>query len=169
MASKPLCPPHWIRGQQSWGESEVRLNRASVLICVFVAALVALPVSALGGGNSTGAEKDWTILMYWDAENSLEFSTEFAMSTWEAALPSNADVNIIALVDLLSVEGVWIWEIVDGERQMVEEWPELNTSDPEVLEMFVEYAMLEFPSEKRMLALPDHGYSWSGMRQGGTR
>src|SRR4030042_1339390 len=51
---------------------------------------------------------------------------------------------------------------------MVEEWPELNPSDPEVLEMFVEYAMLEFPSEKTMLVLQDHGYSWRGICQDET-
>ena len=141
----------------------MRLNRASVLVCVFVAAMFLLPVSALGGGDSRAAQKDWTILMYWDADNSLEFCTEFALSTWEKALPSNEDVNIVALVDLLSVEGTWIWEFVDGERQLVEEWAELNTSDPETLEMFVEYGMAQFPADKTMVVLQDHGYSWRGI------
>src|SRR4030065_246649 len=114
----------------------MRPNRFSLLICVFVAGLVVLPVSALGGGDNRAVQKDWTILMYWDADNSLEFCTEFAMSTWERALTTNEDVNIVALVDLLSVEGTWIWEFVDGQRQLVDEWAELNTSDPATRERF---------------------------------
>ena len=147
----------------------MRFNRASLLVCVFVAALVALPVSALGGGNShRNAQKDWTVLMYWDADNSLEFCTEFAMSTWEESLPSNSDVNVVALVDILSEDGIWIWDFVDGQRHMVDEWDELNTSDPAVLEMFVEYAMAKFPADKTMLVLQDHGYGWRGICQDET-
>jgi len=151
------------------GEDELRFGRASLAFCVFVAAVMTLPVSAIGGGNNhSNAEKDWTILMYWDADNNLEFCTEFAMSTWEESLPSNADVNIVALVDLLSEDGVWIWEFVDGQRQLVDKWDELNTSDPDILKMFVEYGMTEFPAQKTMLVLQDHGYSWRGICQDET-
>ncbi len=146
----------------------MRPNRLSLLVCVFIAALVVLPVSALGGGNNRAVQKDWTILMYWDADNSLEFCTEFALSTWERALPTNEDVNVVALVDLLSVDGTWIWEFVDGQRQLVDEWVELNTSDPATLKMFVEYGMTEFPAEKTMVVLQDHGYSWRGLCQDET-
>ncbi|OGS55345.1 MAG: hypothetical protein A3K60_07160 [Euryarchaeota archaeon RBG_19FT_COMBO_56_21] len=106
--------------------------------------------------------------MYWDADNSLEFCTEFAMSTWEESLPSNSDVNVVALVDILSEDGIWIWDFVDGQRHMVDEWDELNTSDPAVLEMFVEYAMAKFPADKTMLVLQDHGYGWRGICQDET-
>jgi len=146
------------------GEDELRFSKASLALCVFVAALMALPVSVIGGQNNhRDVQKDWTLLMYWDTDNSLEICTEFALSTWEESLPSNADVNIVALVDLLSVDGTWIWEIVDGERQLVDNWDELNTSDPEVLKMFVEYGMANFPAQKTLLVLQDHGYSWRGI------
>jgi len=146
------------------GEDELRLSRASLALCVFVAVLMALPVSVIGGQNNhKNVQKDWTLLMYWDTDNSLELCTEFALSTWEESLPSNADVNIVALVDLLSEDGTWIWEIVDGQRKLVDKWDELNTSDPDVLKMFVEYGMAKFPAQKTLLVLQNHGYSWRGI------
>jgi hypothetical protein len=102
-------------------------------------------------------------MIYWDADNSLESCTEFAMTTWESSLPSNANVNIVALIDILSMDGTWIYDIVDGKRHMLEQWEEMNTADPATLEMFVEYSMAEFPSKKTMLVLQDHGYSWRGL------
>lgn len=150
------------------GRYKVRISRASLAISVLVAALMALPISAVGGGNNRDAQKDWTIMMYWDADNNLEFCTEFAMSTWEDSLPSNAHVNVVALVDLLSEDGIWIWDIVDGQRHLVDKWAEMNTSDPATLKAFVEFALSEFPAKKTMLVLQDHGYSWRGICQDET-
>jgi hypothetical protein len=130
-----------------------------------IAASIAVPAGVLGGppAEIVDAEKEWTIAIYWDADNSLEYVTEFAMTTWESSLPSNANVNIVALIDLLSIDGIWVYEIVDGKRSMLEQWEEMNTADPATLEMFVEYSMTNFPSEKTMLVLQDHGYSWRGL------
>jgi hypothetical protein len=102
-------------------------------------------------------------MMYWDADNSLEFTTEFAMSTWEKSLSSNANVNIVALIDLKSVDGTWIYDFEGGARKLVAIWPEMNTSDPLVLEKFIQFCMDKFPAKKTMLDLQDHGYSWRGI------
>jgi hypothetical protein len=134
-----------------------------------IAAVFVIPVGVAGGPPAkNAAEKEWTLLMYWDADNSLEFCTEFAMATWEEALPSNENVNIVALVDILSVDGVWVYEIADGERTVVAEWPEMNTSDPAVLEEFVDFGIDNYPSEKVMLIVQDHGYGWRGVCQDET-
>ena len=107
-------------------------------------------------------------MMYWDADNSLEFTTEFAMSTWEKSLGSNANVNIVALIDLKSVDGIWIYDFEGGARKLVATWPEMNTSDPLVLEKFVQFCMDKFPAKKTMLDLQDHGYSWRGILEDET-
>lgn len=135
------------------------------LVCVAIAALFVIPAGVFGGPPSTkaSAEKDWTLIIYWDTDNSLEFVNEFAITTWELSLPSNAQVNIVALIDILSADGTWIYDIVDGKRHLLEKWDEMNMADPATLEMFVEYSMAKFPSEKTMLVLQDHGYSWRGL------
>ncbi|MGQ9588053.1 MAG: clostripain-related cysteine peptidase [Thermoplasmata archaeon] len=106
--------------------------------------------------------------MYWDADNNLEFCTEFAFSTWEEALRSNDRVDIVVLVDYLSKDGIWLYDIIDGERRLVKTWDEMNTSDPQVLEKFVVWGMQNYPAEKTMLIVQDHGYGWRGVCQDET-
>lgn len=146
------------------GEVALRFGVVKYLVCVVIAALFVLPAGVFGRlqTDDSPAEKDWTVVIYWDADNSLESVTEFALSTWEAALPSNANVNVVALIDLLTVDGIWVYDVVDGKRHLLEQWEEMNTADPAVLQMFVEYSMAKFPAKKTMLSIQDHGYSWRG-------
>jgi hypothetical protein len=152
------------------GGVRLRFKNLECLACILIAAAFVIPAGVLGTPPSSkgGQEKQWDLLMYWDADNSLEFCTEFAMQTWEKSLTSNKDVNVIALVDILSMDGIWVYEISGGARKVVAQWPEMNTSDPAVLENFVLYAMLEYPAKKTMLVLQDHGYGWRGICQDET-
>ena len=148
----------------------MRVKSLECIACILIAAAFVVPVSVFGAPPTSkgGHAKEWNLLMYWDADNSLEFCTEFAMQTWEKSLTSNKDVNIVVLVDILSMDGIWIYDIEGGARKVVAEWPEMNTSDPAVLEMFVNYAMKEYPAKKTMLVLQDHGYGWRGVCQDET-
>lgn len=143
----------------------MKLSKMQVALCALIAVVLALPVGVLGGGSGgkTNQVKEWTLMMYWDADNSLEFTTEFAMSNWEKSLSTNANVNIVALIDLKSVDGTWIYDFEGGARKLVATWPEMNTSDPLVLEKFIQFSMDKFPAKKTMLDLQDHGYSWRGV------
>ncbi len=140
------------------------------MLCALIVAALALPAGVLAGsgGKGNASAKDWTLMMYWDGDNSLEFTTEFAMKTWEHALTSNADINIVALIDLKSVDGTWIYDIEGGARNLVATWPEMNTSSPLVLEKFIQFSMDKFPAKKTMLDLQDHGYAWRGICQDET-
>ncbi len=143
------------------------LRRGKLLLCIVVAVAFALPSAVLAVSDTETVEsetvKDWTLLMYWDADNNLEFCTEFALDTWAAALSSNDDVNLIAYVDILSEEGTWVYEVKDGSYEAVETWDELNSSDPATLEMFLDYSFENYPAEKTLLVIQDHGYSWRGL------
>ncbi len=113
-------------------------------------------------------EKEWTLLMYWDADNNLEFCTEYAFATWEKALPSNDKINIVVMVDILSAEGISIYDVVDGKRRLVATWPELDSSDPATLSKFVSYGLSKYAAKKTMLVVQDHGYGWRGVCQDET-
>jgi len=146
----------------------VKLSKLECALCVLIAIAVAAPVGVLGGApgaKQVSSEKEWTIMMYWNADNSLEFTTEFALGIWEQALTSNADVNIVAYVDLLSKDGAWIYEISGGARNTIATWPEVNSSDPAVMKDFIQLAMEKFPAKKNMLVIQDHGYGWRGISQ----
>ena len=141
---------------------------ARPFICLILAGAVFIPgfstaIPSAEEALDQAEGKDWTLLLYWDADNNLEFCTEFALATWEVALTSNEDVNVVAMVDILSVNGTWIFEIRDGISEVVETMPEQDMSDPEVLRDFIVYGMSNYPAEKTILVMQDHGYSWRGL------
>jgi hypothetical protein len=147
----------------------VKLSKVQCALCVLVSVVMVVPAGVLAGpAGKASSVKEWTVMMYWNADNSLEFTTEFALSTWEKALGSNAKVNIVALVDLRSVDGTWIYDIEGGARKLVATWPEMNTSAPATLQKFVQFCMDKFPAKKTMLVLQDHGYSWRGISEDET-
>ena len=139
-----------------------------LLSCALIVSVLALPgasASALGLQDAQAADdgKEWTILVYWDSDNDLEPCAEFAMETWKPALTCDDEVNLVVFMDLFSVSGTWIYDIHDGEAHTVETWDELNCSDPAVLERFLDYGLANYPAEKTMLVIQDHGYAWRGL------
>ncbi len=147
----------------------MRRRSIQCLVCVLIAAAFVVPAGVFGAPHGPkSAEKQWTILVFWDADNSLEFTTDFCMNIWESALTSNKDVNIVAYVDILSVPGTTVYSIYGGDRHVVATWPELNSSDPAVLEKFVTFGMAKYPAQKTMLLISDHGYGWRGICQDET-
>jgi len=140
------------------------------VLCVLVAAAFVVPAGVLAGqqGPKAPGEKEWSIMIFWACDNNLEFTTEFCMQLWEKALTSNEKVNIVVFVDLLSVEGTWLYEIGPGARKLVAEWPEMNSSDPATLEKFVIWGEKTYPAKKNMVLISDHGYGWRGICQDET-
>lgn len=143
------------------------LGLGKLPLCAVVALLFSLPSAALALAEDEPVTeepvKEWTLLMYWDADNNLEFCTEFAIETWKAALTSNDDVNLVAYVDILSEDGTWVYDIHDGECFTAQTWEELNSSDPATLKRFLDYGLKNYPAEKTLLVIQDHGYSWRGV------
>ena len=137
---------------------------AQVAFCLAVALAVLLPSSALAASPKTSqAQKEWTILMYWDGDNSLEFTTDFCVGIWEEALTSNSKVNVVAFIDIKSMDGTWIYEILPGDKKLVMTGPEKNTADPAVLRDFVLWGLEKYPAKKTMLVVQDHGFGWRGI------
>lgn len=139
---------------------------SSALVCIGIVVAFAVPCASIGvlsedGAPVTGSE--WTLLIYWDADNNLEFCTEFALETWRNAMTPEADFNLVAMVDILSIEGTWVYDIHDGVVDTVETLSEQNMSDPAVLEEFIFYGLSNYPAEKTLLVMQDHGYSWRGL------
>ena len=141
---------------------------AKLFICLMLVGALFVPGLSTGiplseENHEQTDDKDWTMLLYWDADNNLEFCTEFALATWEGALTSDEDVNVVAMVDILSENGTWIYGIGNGASEIIETMPEQNMSDPQVLMDFIVYGMSNFPADKTILVMQDHGYSWRGL------
>ncbi len=130
--------------------------------CLMVIAAIALPSAAAVPALQDDG-KEWTILVYWDSDNDLEPCADFAMEVWKESFTSDDEVSLIVFMDIISVEGTWIYDIHDGEAHEVEAWGELNCSDPLVFERFLDYGLANYPAEKTMLVMQDHGYAWRGL------
>jgi hypothetical protein len=143
-------------------------RHGKLLFCIAVTIAFAVPSASVAMPEADEAltnddGKEWTMLVYWDADNNLEFCTEFVIDAWKAALTTNVEVNVVAYVDILSVDGTWVYEIYDGVRHTVQTWEELNSSSPATLERFLDYGLKNYPAEKTLLVVQDHGYSWRGV------
>lgn len=141
----------------------MRIRGLKCLACVLIAAAFVVPASVFGASPKGAQEKQWTIMIFWCADNSLEWTTEFCMNMWQEALTSNDQVNIVVLLDIKSVDGTWIYELTHEQRNQVATWPEKNTSDPAVLKEFVLYCMDHYRASKNLLLISDHGYGWRGI------
>jgi len=141
----------------------MRFDRLSLLACVLVIALLVTSSGTFASPQKKPQAKEWTILLYWCADNNLEFAAEFNIATIERALTSDDRISFIVLLDIYTAPGVILYEIVDGQREAICTWEEKNTSDPSVLKDFVIYGLKNFRAEKTMLILNSHGYGWRGI------
>ncbi len=149
----------------------MKVKKLVCALSVLIAFAVAVPVGVLGGPSAqknAASDKEWTMLVFWACDNSLEFTTEFCMQLWERSLTTTDQVNIVVFIDIKSVDGSWIYEIGGGTRKVVAEWPEMNSSDPATLEKFVVWGEQNYPAKKNIVLISDHGYGWRGVCQDET-
>jgi len=142
-----------------------------------LAAAACLLVSACGTAgspatSSSSASADagakWTVLIYMDGSN-LEFSFGAASVNLEAlgTAGQSEDVNFI-----IETGGSkeWKYEGADiaedrlqryrmdgGELSLIEEQPLANMGDPQTLESFLSWGVKQYPAERYMAVLWDHG------------
>lgn len=145
-------------------------SRTRLAVAAMVAGLIMLPVAALG--TSAEGPRDWTVLMYFGADNDLYQATEFCVDqTLKGLKEVGADRNKVAVV--LLIDGpkngdTKVYELTkDGKTDMTvsalgSQNPEKKMTDPETLSSFISWAMPEFEAYKTMLVLKN-GHAWCGI------
>jgi len=138
--------------------SSVTTSVSVIIVALTLFSFVAL--SATAESSST-----WTFMVYLDADNNLDYMGMLDMEEMKAAEPSEL-VNIVVLLDRFELPA-HAYQIVDGEAVSVEYFPlnnvEVNMGDPETLQTFVTYSIAEFPADRYVLVLWDHGSSFRGV------
>ena len=136
------------------------------------AAAASLP-SAGGGGVTQG--QTWTILLYQDADDKVLEQDIFIDFNEAERVGSTDRVRIVAQLDRyqggFSGDGNW----ADTRRYLVqrdddldrigspyESIGEADMSDPQTLVDFVTWGIREFPADKYVLIMSDHGMGWPG-------
>ena len=126
------------------------------------------------------ATKNWTFMVYLDADNNLESAGMDDLNEMEMA-GSTSDLNIIVQMDRgvgWTANGVHYDDVSDGDwtgakrfyvthnttveinSTVVEDLGEVNMGHPDTLSDFINWTIANYPAEHYALVLWDHGSGW---------
>ena len=114
-------------------------------------------------------EATWTVMLYVDGDNNLEFWAWDILGMVES-VGSSEEVNIVAQIDPYDdCTGTFRYHVTGVEEgsaypiysdDIVQSMSEQNMSDPAVLTNFVNWSAANYPAEHYLLVLSDHGAGW---------
>ncbi len=107
---------------------------------------------------------EWTIAMYWASDNNLDEYTDYFVNLWRESLTNTDDIALCVFLDRVDVPSNISIISEDGWVE-VANLGEANSSSPDTLAMFVDYALTEpsLASENFMLMVQDHGNGYLGL------
>ena len=152
---------------------------SKTLLCVLVTAtMMAVTVSSTTAVSQYASDSDddsapsseeaaprkWTIAMYWASDNNLDEYTDYFVSLWMQHLTNTEDVALCVFMDRLELPANISTLTEDGWVEVVN-LGEVNSSSPETLSSFIEYALTEpsLASDNFMLMIQDHGNGYLGL------
>ena len=164
--------PPVTSGQSSTFQGAGGLTGAATSGEVTGAAAASLPSAA---ASSVTDGQTWTILLYQDADDKVLEQDIFIDFNEAERVGSTDRVRIVAQLDRyqggFNGDGNW----TDTRRFLVQQDNDLNTisspfesigeadmSDPQTLVDFVTWGIQEFPADKYVLIMSDHGMGWPG-------
>jgi clostripain len=127
--------------------------------------------------SSTGAsDQTWTVMLYQDADDKILEEDIFLDMNEAERIGSNENVNIVAQLDRFSggFAGDGNWSTArryfitrDNDLQtissdLVQDLGEVNMADAQTLVDFVVWAAENYPADKYVLIMSDHGIGWPG-------
>jgi clostripain len=127
--------------------------------------------------SSTGAsDQTWTIMLYQDADDKILEEDIFLDLNEAERVGSSSNVNIVAQLDRFNGgfagDGNWTtarryFITRDNDLQtinsdLIEDLGEVNMADAQTLVDFVVWAAENYPADKYVLIMSDHGIGWPG-------
>jgi len=113
--------------------------------------------------------KDWTVMIYIDGDNNLDSYAWDDLSEMESMGGSTDEINIVTQVDTDGDNGTYRYYITGAEEgsgppyyfaDIMDTLSEQNMADPDVLSDFVDWATSNYPAEKYLLVIWNHGDGW---------
>lgn len=132
------------------------------------------PTLVPGAGSTPG--QTWTVMLYMNADDKI-LEQDIFVDLNEAEMVGSSDrVNIVAQMDRFrggfSGDGNWtntrrFYVTRDNDlsrigSRMVQDVGEANMASPEALIDFATWAMANYPADKYVLIMSDHGMGWPG-------
>lgn len=153
---------------------------SSCLALVLVAAVAF--VTSCGGDDDGGtgpteeAPTNWTVLAYMAGNNNLDYSENINSFVIEdlqemELIGSSDDVEIVAVISSLKNGGdanVYrvglhpdeVGDQISSER--LASWGQKDMSDPQTLTDFLELGLRDYPADRTLLIIDNHGGGWAG-------
>ncbi|MHA1340036.1 MAG: clostripain-related cysteine peptidase [Promethearchaeota archaeon] len=159
--------------------SEIVMNAPSLNLndCNDKTSLSTLSIGGINKNNpftnlelpKASATKEWTLILYKDADNNLEKYGLMDFNELEAGLTDDANINILVLLDLESTHKTNVFYITHDTNTSqisstrVELNEELNMGDPNTLKSFINFCANNYPANRYWLDLWDHGGNYLGI------
>jgi photosystem II stability/assembly factor-like uncharacterized protein len=126
------------------------------LVSASAQALAAAPSPA-----SAASPTSWTFAVYANGDNNLEYTwPQFTLRALRA-LPANADVNVVAMIDWHSVKkGVQLLQFSGDKVTVVASWPDKDFGAGTTFTWFLRQIATRYPSTHLAVDIWDHGYGW---------
>jgi hypothetical protein len=130
---------------------------------VAVAALLVLPVLMVSAPilAAPPAKNNWTVMVYLDADNSLESFGWSNMQLLEQ-VGSTSNVNFIVLMDTLSGPAS-LMRVDKGGVTVLADWGEVDMASAATMSAFIHAAVKAAPAAHYMFDSWDHGGGWRGI------
>ena len=136
------------------------------LFVVFVSTGLLLNDSEARGSESPRAEKEWTFLIFLNADNNLD---QFGIGDVEemTQVGSTDQFNMVVQLDRAQGEPCNRLFINKGDYDLVESMGECDMGSADVLTDFVDWGAHNYPAKKYAVVIWNHGSGWN-KRQGNT-
>jgi photosystem II stability/assembly factor-like uncharacterized protein len=112
---------------------------------------------------ATGAPKRaaWTFAVYANEDNDLEYTWQQFTLRVLRALPANAAVNVVVMVDWRSAgKGVQLLRFSGRRVTVVASWPDKDFGAGATFAWFLEQVTRRYPADHLAVDICDHGYGW---------
>ncbi len=103
----------------------------------------------------------WTFAVYANEDNDLEYSWKQFTLPALRALPANAAVNVVVMVDWRGIKkGVQLLQFSGRSVKVVASWPDRDFGSGATFEWFLKQVASRYPSDHLAVDICDHGYGW---------
>jgi len=135
-----------------------------VILLTFLVLLLAVAQPA-----SAAPKKAWTVMVYLNGDNNLDFEGWWTMNLMAAGLKaSGSNLNVVVLYDHYGPGGAEKYLITAGGFTKIADVAEPDMGSPVTLQSFLAWAMKSYPADKYILDLWDHGGGWMYMSRDDT-
>jgi len=132
-----------------------------ILLGVLVTSVQAVNFETADVFENQPANKAWTTLYYIDNDFSGGYADPLEM-VFIDEIGSTSSVNVVVIQDKLN-EPAFIYYIDENHNKVVlEELGEVNMADWQVLRDFISYGKQNYPADRYLLWVVDHGGAWKG-------